>query len=152
MTKAVADGLPKRLIEEAATKRQAAVDRGEEVIVGVNKFRLENEEDIDILAIDNTAVRAAQIKRLEQVRRQRDPKKVEETLAALSEAARTGAGNLLATAVEAARARAPVGEISDAMRPSFGDHSATPDGGGDIYAPAYEELGSAWCRERGCHY
>src|SRR5690606_22541005 len=112
---------------------------GEEVIVGVNRFRLENEEHIDILAIDNTAGRAAQIKRLEQVRRQRDPKKVEETLATLSEVARTGTGNLLATAVEAARARATVGEISDAMRQSFGDHSATPEVVGDIYGTAYED-------------
>src|SRR5690606_12095432 len=86
MTKAVAEGLPKRLIEEAATKRQAAVDRGEEVIVGVNKYRLENEDDIDILAMDNTAVRLAQIKRLEQVRRQRDPQRVAQTLAVLEEA------------------------------------------------------------------
>ena len=139
MTRAVAEGLPKRLIEEAATKRQAAVDRGEEVIVGVNRYRLENEEELDILAIDNTAVRAAQIKRLEQVRRQRDPKRVEETLAALSEVARTGKGNLLAAAVEAARARATVGEISDAMREAFGDHSAVPEVVGDIYGPAYED-------------
>ena len=139
MTRAVAEGLPKRLIEEAATKRQAAVDRGEEVIVGVNRYRLENEEELDILAIDNTAVRAAQIKRLEQVRRQRDPKRVEETLATLSEVARTGKGNLLAAAVEAARARATVGEISDAMREAFGDHSAVPEVVGDIYGPAYED-------------
>ncbi|HEX5933643.1 MAG TPA: methylmalonyl-CoA mutase, partial [Pseudorhizobium sp.] len=138
MTKAVAEGLPKRLIEEAATKRQARVDRGEEVIVGVNRYRLENEEDLDILAIDNTAVRAAQIKRLEQVRRQRDPGKVEETLAALSAVARTGNGNLLAAAVEAARARATVGEISDAMRSAFGDHAATPEVVGDIYGQAYD--------------
>ena len=139
MTRAVAEGLPKRLIEEAATKRQAAVDRGEEVIVGVNRYRLENEEELDILAIDNTAVRAAQIKRLEQVRRQRDPKRVEETLATLSEVARSGKGNLLAAAVEAARARATVGEISDAMREAFGDHSAVPEVVGDIYGPAYED-------------
>ncbi|MCJ8517690.1 methylmalonyl-CoA mutase [Pseudorhizobium tarimense] len=139
MTKAVAEGLPKRLIEEAATKRQARVDRGEEVIVGVNKYRLENEEEIDILAIDNSAVRAAQIKRLEAVRRQRDPKRVEETLAALSEVARSGEGNLLAAAVEAARARATVGEISDAMRQVFGDHSAVPEVVGDIYGAAYED-------------
>jgi methylmalonyl-CoA mutase len=138
MTKAVADGLPKRLIEEAATKRQARVDRGEEIIVGVNKYRLENEEDLDILAIDNTAVRATQIKRLEEVRRQRDPKRVEETLAALCEVARSGQGNLLATAVEAARARATVGEISDAMRQAFGDHAAVPEVVGDIYGAAYE--------------
>ncbi|CCF21657.1 Methylmalonyl-CoA mutase [Pseudorhizobium banfieldiae] len=139
MTKAVADGLPKRLIEQAATKRQARVDRGEEIIVGVNKYRLENEEEIDILAIDNTAVRAAQIKRLEQVRRQRDPKRVEETIATLSEVARSGQGNLLAAAVEAARARATVGEISDAMRQAFGDHAAVPEVVGDIYGAAYED-------------
>ena len=137
MTKAVADGLPKRLIEEAATLRQAKVDRGEEVIVGVNKYRLENEDDIDILAIDNTVVRDGQIKRLETLRRQRDPKRVEQTLAALAEVARSGEGNLLESAVEAARARATVGEISDAMRKSFGDHSAVPEVVGDIYGPAY---------------
>ena len=139
MTKAVADGLPKRLIEEAATKRQARVDRGEEIIVGVNKYRLENEDDLDILAIDNTAVRAAQIRRLEQVRRQRDPKRLEETLGTLSEVARSGQGNLLSAAVEAARARATVGEISDAMRQAFGDHAAVPEVVGDIYGAAYED-------------
>ena len=137
MTKAVADGLPKRLIEEAATLRQAKVDRGEEIIVGVNKYRLESEDEIDILAIDNTAVRDGQVKRLETLRRQRDPKKVEQTLAALAEVARSGEGNLLETAVEAARARATVGEISDAMRKTFGDHSAVPEVVGDIYGPAY---------------
>lgn len=138
MTKAVDDGLPKRLIEEAATRRQAAVDRGEEVIVGVNKFRLENEEPIDILEIDNTAVRLSQVKRIEQTRRQRDPKRVSETLARLTEIARTGEGNLLEAAVEAARARATVGEISDAMRAVFGDHAATPEVVHDIYGKAYE--------------
>ncbi|UJW74809.1 methylmalonyl-CoA mutase [Rhizobium sp. SL42] len=138
MTKAVDDGLPKRLIEEAATRRQAAVDRGEEVIVGVNKFRLENEQAIDILEIDNTAVRLSQVKRIEQTRRQRDPKRVTETLARLTEFARTGTGNLLEAAVEAARARATVGEISDAMRAVFGDHAATPEVVHDIYGKAYE--------------
>jgi len=138
MTKAVAEGLPKRPIEEAATLRQAKVDRSEEVIVGVNKYRLENEDDIDILAIDNTAVRNAQIKRLEEVRRQRDPKRVEEALAVLSEVAQSGDGNLLEAAVEAARVRATVGEISDVMRKAFGDHSAVPEVVGDIYGPAYE--------------
>ena len=138
MTKAVADGLPKRLIEEAATRRQAAVDRAEEIIVGVNKYRLENEEPIDILAIDNTAVRNSQIKRLEQVRRQRDPQRVAEALALLEEVAESGEGNLLEAAVEAARARATVGEISDAMRQAFGDHSAVPEVVSDIYGPAYD--------------
>lgn len=138
MTKAVDDGLPKRLIEEAATRKQAAIDRGEEVIVGVNKFRLENEEPIDILEIDNTAVRLSQVKRIEQTRRQRDPKRVSETLTRLTEIARTGEGNLLEAAVEAARARATVGEISDAMRAVFGDHAATPEVVHDIYGKAYE--------------
>ena len=138
MTQAVNDGLPKRLIEEAATRRQAAVDKGEEVIVGVNKYRLENEEHIDILEIDNTAVRAAQIKRLEETKRRRDSVKVAETLAALSEVARSGEGNLLEAAVEAARARATVGEISDAMREAFGNHAATPKVVRNIYGKAYE--------------
>ncbi|MDQ1183492.1 methylmalonyl-CoA mutase [Agrobacterium larrymoorei] len=139
MTKAVDEGLPKRLIEEAATKRQAAVDRGEEIIVGVNKFRLENEEPLDILDIDNSAVRASQIKRLETVRRQRNPANVEKTLATLSEVARTGQGNLLEAAVEAARARATVGEMSDAMRAVFGDHAAVPEVVHDVYGAAYED-------------
>ncbi|WHA42831.1 methylmalonyl-CoA mutase [Agrobacterium larrymoorei] len=138
MTKAVDEGLPKRLIEEAATKRQAAVDRGEEIIVGVNKFRLENEDPIDILDIDNSAVRASQIKRLETVRRQRNPADVEKALAALTEVAQTGSGNLLEAAVEAARARATVGEISDAMRSVFGDHAAVPEVVHDVYGAAYE--------------
>ncbi|MDQ0456350.1 methylmalonyl-CoA mutase [Rhizobium paknamense] len=138
MTRAVADGLPKRMIEEAATRRQARVDRGDEIIVGVNKYRLENEEPIDILDIDNTAVRNSQIKRLEQIRRQRDTKRVEETLSALKAVAESGDGNLLEAAVEAARARATVGEISDAMRAIFGDHAAIPEVVSDIYGPAYD--------------
>jgi methylmalonyl-CoA mutase len=137
MTKAVADGLPKRLIEEAATRRQAAVDRGDEVIVGVNKYRLENEDPIDILDIDNTAVRKSQIARLEKTKRQRDPKAAQKALEVLAEVALTGEGNLLAAAVEAARARATVGEISDAMRKTFGDHPAVPEVVSDIYGPAY---------------
>ncbi|MDI7862512.1 methylmalonyl-CoA mutase [Rhizobiaceae bacterium n13] len=138
MTKAVNEGLPKRLIEEAATRRQAAVDKGEEVVVGVNKYRLENEADIDILEIDNTAVRAAQIKRLEDTRRRRDSVKVKQALGALGDVARSGKGNLLEAAVEAARARATVGEISDAMRESFGSHVATPKVVRNIYGKAYE--------------
>lgn len=139
MTRAVAEGLPKRQIEAAATLRQAKVDRGEEIIVGVNKYRLENEDDLDILAIDNTAVRDAQIRRLEDVRRRRDPKAVDKALGVLSEVAASGKGNLLEAAIEAARARATVGEISDAVRKSFGDHSAVPEVVSDIYGPAYEE-------------
>ncbi|MCG5483059.1 MAG: methylmalonyl-CoA mutase [Sinorhizobium meliloti] len=144
MTKAVNAGLPKRLIEEAATRRQAAVDRGEEVIVGVNRYRLENEQPIDILQIDNAAVRAAQIKRIEETRRRRDSRKMKEALDALADVARSGKGNLLAAAVEAARARATVGEITDAMREAFGDYTAIPEVVTDIYGKAYEgdpELG-----------
>ncbi|MBB3527038.1 methylmalonyl-CoA mutase [Rhizobium sp. BK456] len=137
MTKAVNEGLPKRLIEEAATRRQAAVDKGDEVIVGVNKYRLETEGELEILAIDNAAVRAAQVKRIEDTRRRRDSGKVREALEALSEVASGGQGNLLAAAVEAARARATVGEISDAMRSVFGDHYAVPEVVNDIYGAAY---------------
>ncbi|ARQ62488.1 methylmalonyl-CoA mutase (plasmid) [Rhizobium sp. Kim5] len=138
MTKAVNDGLPKRMIEEAAARRQAAVDKGEEVIVGVNRYRLDNERPIDILEIDNSAVRAAQIKRIEETRRRRDGNAVRETLAALAEVARTGSGNLLEASIEAARARATVGEISDAMRGAFGDHAATPAVIKGVYGEAYD--------------
>ncbi|NSZ64927.1 methylmalonyl-CoA mutase [Agrobacterium tumefaciens] len=139
MTKAVAEGLPKRLIEEAATRRQAAVDKGEEVIVGVNRYRLETEEDIDVLDIDNAAVRAAQIRRLEDTKRRRDGGDVSKALAALSEIARSGKGNILEAAVVAARARATVGEISDALRAVFGDYVAVPEVVEDIYGEAYKD-------------
>jgi methylmalonyl-CoA mutase len=138
MTKAVNEGLPKRLIEEAATRKQAAIDRGDEVIVGVNKYRLENEDDLDILDIDNKAVREAQIARIEKMRRQRDPKRWQETIDALREVARTGKGNILEAAVEAARARATLGEISDALRDAFGDHSAVPKVVRRVYGEAYQ--------------
>ena len=137
MTKAVASGLPKRLIEEAATRRQAMVDRGETVIVGVNKYRLENEAHLETREVDNAAVRAGQIKRLEQVKRSRDSNAVRAALSALENAARTGQGSLLGLAVTAARARATVGEISDAMRAAFGDHIATLKVVKNIYAKAY---------------
>ncbi|CZT37024.1 methylmalonyl-CoA mutase [Rhizobium sp. 9140] len=138
MTEAVATGMPKRRIEEAATRRQAAVDRGEEVIVGVNKYRLEDEDPLDILDIDNAAVRIAQIRRIEETKRRRDPAAVEATLATLTGIARQGHGNLLAAAVDAARARATVGEISDAMRMVFGDHTAVSEVVADVYGAAYE--------------
>ncbi len=139
MTQAVETGMPKRRIEEAATRRQAAIDRGEEVIVGVNKYRLENEDKLDILDIDNAAVRLAQIKRIEETKRRRDPALVTAALNRLSEVARTGTGNLLEAAVESARARATVGEISDAMRIVFGDHAATPEVVTDVYGSAYDD-------------
>ena len=137
MTKAVIDGLPKRLIEEAATARQAAVDKGEEIIVGVNKFRSDEEKKIDILEIDNTKVRAQQIARLEKIKQTRNSRKVAETLGNLENIARSGKGNLLEAAVEAARARATVGEISDTMRKVFGDHSAKPVVVNNIYGTAF---------------
>jgi methylmalonyl-CoA mutase len=138
MTKAVNDGLPKKLIEEAATRRQAAVDRGEEVIVGVNKYRLENEAPIDTLEIDNSAVRTSQVKRLEETKRRRDKAAVAAALDNLRDVARTGTGNILAAAVDAARVRATVGEISDALRDVFGDHTATPEVVKGVYGDAYE--------------
>ncbi len=137
MTRAVNEGLPKRLIEEAATRRQAAVDKGEEVIVGVNKYRLDTEEELEILAIDNAAVRAAQIARIEDTKRRRDGVTVQAALKVLEEVANSGNGNLLAAAIEAARARATVGEISDAMRRAFGDHAAEPEVIRDVYGQAY---------------
>ncbi len=108
------------------------------MIVGVNKYRLENEDDLEILDIDNKAVREAQIARIEKTRRQRDPKTWEASLDALRKVARTGEGNILQAAVEAARARATLGEISDAMREAFGDHVAVPEVVREVYGPAYE--------------
>ena len=137
MTKAVEDGLPKRRIEEAATRKQAAVDKGDTIIVGVNKYVLETEDEIDILEIDNTAVRKAQIERLKQVRKERDPKRYEAAIAALAEVAASGKGNILEVAVEAARARASVGEISDAMEKAFNRHKAVPEVVSGVYEEAY---------------
>ncbi len=138
MTKAVASGMPKLRIEEAAARRQAAIDRGDEVIVGVNKYRLEKEDEIDILDVDNVAVREAQIARLTRVREDRDRAACEGALAALEQAAASGQGNLLGLAVEAARARATVGEISDAMERAFGRYRAEIKTLSGVYGAAYE--------------
>ncbi len=139
MTKAVASGMPKMRIEEAAARRQAAIDRGDEVIVGVNRFRPpEGDAPVDILEIDNDAVREAQIARLEKIRASRDPEAVEKALGALVDAARSGEGNLLELAVEAARARATVGEISMAMEKAFGRHQAEVKTLSGVYGAAYE--------------
>jgi methylmalonyl-CoA mutase len=137
MTKAVASGWPKLKIEEAAARRQAAIDRGEEVIVGVNKFRLENEADIEVRDIDNDKVRAQQLSRLQKVKGTRDQAKVDAALKALTEGAK-GNANLLALAVEAARARATVGEISDAMEKIFKRHQAETKSISGVYGAAYE--------------
>jgi methylmalonyl-CoA mutase len=138
MTKAVESGLPKLMIEEAAARRQARIDRGEEVIVGVNKYRPQNPETVDVLDIDNTAVRESQVARLKTIRATRDEAKVRETLAALTKAAAEKSGNLLALAVNAARARATVGEISDAMEEVFTRHRATIRSVSGVYGAAYE--------------
>ncbi|MEM1300854.1 MAG: methylmalonyl-CoA mutase family protein, partial [Pseudomonadota bacterium] len=137
MTKAVQSGMPKLRIEEAAARRQADIDRGDEVIVGVNKFRNEKDEPVDILDVDNVAVKASQVARLEQIRATRDQAACDAALAALEEGAR-GDGNLLALAVDAARARATVGEISDAMERVFGRHRAEVKTLSGVYGAAYE--------------
>jgi len=136
MTKAVASGMPKLRIEESAARRQAAVDRGEAVIVGVNKYRAESETPVDILNIDNAAVRESQVARLKRIRETRDAAACDAALKALEAAAR-GDGNLLAAAVEAAAARATVGEISDAMERVFGRHRAEVRTLAGVYGAAY---------------
>ena len=137
MTKAVAAGMPKLRIEETAAKRQADIDRGDQVIVGVNKYRLTQEDELDIRDIDNDAVRAAQVKRLENIKKERDEKNCLAALLNLEKAA-AGGGNLLAAAVEASRARATVGEISMAMEKVFGRHRAEVKTLAGVYGAAYE--------------
>ena len=120
MAKAIETGLPKLRIEEAAAKKQARIDRGEDVIVGVNKYRIDEQDEVDILEVDNDAVRESQIARLHALRASRNESKVQACLAALTSAAETEEGNLLSLAVEATRHRATVGEISDALEKCFG--------------------------------
>ncbi|WP_306013299.1 MULTISPECIES: methylmalonyl-CoA mutase [unclassified Allomuricauda] len=130
MTKAIEKGIPKMRIEEAAAKKQARIDSGQDVIVGVNKYRLENEDELQILEVDNAKVRKQQMARLEQIRSTRDSEKVEQALEAIRIAAKkasennTDRGNLLALAIEAAKERATLGEISDAMESAFGRYRA----------------------------
>ncbi len=124
MTKAIESGMPKLRIEESAAKKQAAIDSGRDVIVGVNKYRLAKEDPIDVLDIDNTAVREAQIARLRRMRAGRDETVCQRALAAITRACQNKAENLLGLCIEAARARASVGEISDAMETVFGRHRA----------------------------
>ncbi|WP_370211948.1 methylmalonyl-CoA mutase [Roseovarius sp.] len=137
MTKAVASGMPKLRIEESAATRQAMIDRGDEVIVGVNKYRKDKEDPIDILDVDNMAVRDSQIARLETIRANRDQAACDAALAEITRRAREG-GNLLEAAVEAARARATVGEISMAMEDEFGRHRAEVKTLAGVYGAAYE--------------
>ncbi|MEM7598878.1 MAG: methylmalonyl-CoA mutase [Pseudomonadota bacterium] len=137
MTKAVTSGMPKLRIEESAATRQAMIDRGDEVVVGVNKYRKDKEDPIDILSIDNNAVREAQIARLEKIRASRDEAACQAALDELTRRAAEG-GNLLEGAVEAARARASVGEISMALEKEFGRHRAEVKTLAGVYGKAYE--------------
>lgn len=137
MSKAIETGMPKRRIEEAAAKRQAAIDSGTETIVGVNKYRLEIEDEVEVRDIDNTAVREAQIRRLAQIKSTRDQAKVDAALKALEQAASDPKQNLLEWAVEASRARATVGEISDALERVYGRHRATQSTISGVYERMY---------------
>ena len=138
MTKAVESGMPKLRIEEAAARRQARIDRGDEVIVGVNKYRPPEAAKVELLDVDNQKVRESQVARLQRIRASRDQKKCDAALAALAEAAKSGQGNLLGLAIEATRARATVGEISDALEKVFTRHRAVIRSVSNVYGSAYE--------------
>jgi methylmalonyl-CoA mutase len=138
MTKAILAGMPKLRIEESATRRQARIDSGEDVIVGVNKYRLAEEPELEVRDIDNSAVREAQIRRLAQLRAERDAARVDAALATLRELAASGKGNLLVAAVEAARARATVGEISAALEDVYTRHRADVRSVSGVYARSYQ--------------
>ncbi|XP_065840016.1 methylmalonyl-CoA mutase, mitochondrial-like [Oscarella lobularis] len=141
MAVAVSAGEPKRRIEECAAKKQARIDSGQEVIVGVNKYKLDQEERVDVLTIDNTKVRTEQISKLKALRAKRDEAKAKDVLKRITDSARTGNGNLLELSVEAALARCTVGEISDAMEEVFGRHAATTRLVSGAYKNEYGEQG-----------
>ncbi|WHZ11976.1 MAG: methylmalonyl-CoA mutase [Burkholderiaceae bacterium] len=138
MTQAVASGWAKLKIEAAAAEKQARIDSGRDVIVGVNKYRLAKEEPVDILEVDNLRVRAQQIARLEKIKQNRDQAEVKQALDAITSIANSGQGNLLAASIEAMRARATVGEVSDAMEKVFGRHRAETQMVSGVYAAAYD--------------
>jgi methylmalonyl-CoA mutase len=137
MARAIDTGLPKMRIEESAARRQARIDSGRETIVGVNKYRLAKEEPLDILEVDNEAVRRSQIERLKQLRADRDETKTREALAAITKCAETGEGNLLDLSIKAARAKASLGEISSAMEKVFGRHQAVAKSISGVYSSEY---------------
>jgi methylmalonyl-CoA mutase len=137
MTKAVQSGWAKLRIEACAAEKQARIDRGEDVIVGVNKYKLEEEEPIAIREIDNTAVREAQLRRLNEVKAKRDPAAVADALAALTAAAESGKGNLLDLSIKAVRARATVGEVSDALERVWGRYQANAQTVSGVYGAAF---------------
>lgn len=134
MAKAIENGLPKMRIEEAAAKKQARIDSEKDTIVGVNKYKLDKEEPIDILEVDNEQVRKSQLERLEKLRAERNEEETQQALKALTKVAETGDGNLLEAAVEAARKRATLGEISDAMEKEFGRYKATVQSISGVYS------------------
>ncbi|WP_422001579.1 methylmalonyl-CoA mutase [Reyranella sp.] len=138
MTKAVEAGMPKLRIEEAAARKQARIDRGEEVVVGVNRFQLKDEPAIEILEVDNDVVREGQVARLQKIRAARDEARCTAALKALGEAARNGTGNLLALSIDATRARATVGEISSALEGVYGRYQATIRSISGVYAGEWE--------------
>lgn len=139
MAKAIDTGLPKMRIEEAAARRQAHIDSGKEMIVGVNKFRLDKEDPLDILEVDNTAVRIAQIKRLEKLRANRDEERVQSCLDAITKSVETGEGNLLDLAIKATRARASLGEISSAVEKVSGRHKAVIRSISGVYSSEFAD-------------
>ncbi|CAA0118960.1 Methylmalonyl-CoA mutase [BD1-7 clade bacterium] len=141
MAKAIETGVPKMKIEESAAKKQARIDRGEDVIVGVNKYQLEEEDDVEILEIDNEAVRESQIERLNNIRGSRDESAVEDALEAIYQCSCTGEGNLLDLAIKATRVRATVGEISYAMERDFGRFNAQAQTISGVYGSAYKDDG-----------
>ncbi|MEE4202447.1 MAG: methylmalonyl-CoA mutase [Halieaceae bacterium] len=139
MAKAIESGVPKLRIEEAAASKQARIDRGEDVIVGVNKYQTDSHDDVDVLEIDNDEVRQSQVARLERLRANRDQTAVDEILSELTDAARSGEGNLLALAVEATRRRATVGEISDALEKEYGRFVAQAQTVSGVYGAAWKD-------------
>ncbi len=141
MARATAQGIPKMRIEEAAARTQARIDAGQQAVVGVNTWPLENEPPLDVLKVDNSAVLASQVARLKKLRASRDADAVKQSLAALTEAARSGEGNLLGLAVDAARAMCTVGEISDALEEVFGRHKATPQAIRGVYKSTLAQSG-----------
>jgi methylmalonyl-CoA mutase len=145
MTHAVETGWAKLKIEASAAEKQARIDAGKDVIVGVNKYRLGEEEPVEILDIDNHAVRENQVQRLQRLRAERDAQAVRAALEALTECARSGAGNLLELAIHAMRARATVGEVSDALEQVWGRHRADTQKVTGVYAAAYDSA-EGWAK------
>ena len=149
MTKAIEAGIPKLRIEEAAARKQARIDSGQDSIVGVNKYRLAKEDPLQILDVDNQKVRLSQIERLNKIKSERNSWKVLETLSNLTSCAKTGEGNLLALAVEAARERATLGEISDALELEFGRYKAQIKTFSGVYSKEIsKDLSFAKAREK----